>query len=133
MKSLIPFLYVALLFVSCSGNKQISSELNRYVDPFIGTTYTGHTFPGATYPLGMVQPGPQTGCIGWDYCAGYRYEDTMISGFSQNRLNGTGVPDMGDILIMPFSGKDTKNFQSTYRKDSEVANPGYYSVELVDN
>ena len=56
MKSLIPFLYVALLFVSCSGNKQISSELNRYVDPFIGTTYTGHTFPGATYPLGMVQP-----------------------------------------------------------------------------
>ena len=48
MKSLIPFLYVALLFVSCSGNKQISSELNRYVDPFIGTTYTGDTFPGAT-------------------------------------------------------------------------------------
>ena len=133
MKSRIPFLYVTLLFVSCSGNKQISSEFNRYVDPFIGTTYTGHTFPGATYPLGMVQPGPQTGCIGWDYCAGYRYEDTMISGFSQNRLNGTGVPDMGDILIMPFSGKDTKNFQSTYRKDSEVANPGYYSVELVDN
>ncbi len=133
MKSRIPFLYVTLLFVSCSGNKQISSELNRYVDPFIGTTYTGHTFPGATYPLGMVQPGPQTGCIGWDYCAGYRYEDTLISGFSQNRLNGTGVPDMGDILIMPFSGKDTKDFQSTYRKDSEVANPGYYSVELIDN
>lgn len=53
MKSRIPFLYVTLLFVSCSGNKQISSEFNRYVDPFIGTTYTGHTFPGATYPLGM--------------------------------------------------------------------------------
>lgn len=67
MKSLIPFLYVALLFVSCSGNKQISSELNRYVDPFIGTTYTGHTFPGATYPWGwynlVLRPGVLVGII----------------------------------------------------------------------
>ena len=117
MKSLIPFLYVALLFVSCSGNKQISSELNRYVDPFIGTTYTGHTFPGATYPLGMVQPGPQTGCIGWDYCAGYRYEDTMISGFSQNRLNGTGVPDMADYAI----------FREGYKEFSKYVSEGFRS------
>ena len=90
MKSLIPFLYVALLFVSCSGNKQISSELNRYVDPFIGTTYTGHTFPGATYPLGMVQPGPQTGCIGWDYCAGYRYIRILSKSVEWYRSTGYG-------------------------------------------
>ncbi len=133
MRSIISFLYPILLFVSCSGSKSISLEVNRYVDPFIGTTYTGHTFPGATYPLGMVQPGPQTGCIGWDYCAGYRYEDTLISGFSQNRLNGTGVPDMGDILIMPYSGIAAKDFKSTYQKSSEKATPGYYTVKLIDN
>lgn len=133
MKGIIPFLFSIVVLVSCSGNKQVSSGVGQYVDPFIGTTYTGHTFPGAVYPLGMVQPGPQTGCIGWDYCAGYRYEDTLIWGFSQNRLNGTGVPDMGDILIMPFSGKMTKDFKSSYLKDSEVATPGYYAVELVDN
>lgn len=133
MRNLIPILYFMLLFVSCSGNKSVSSPVNQYVDPFIGTTYTGHTFPGATYPLGMVQPGPQTGCIGWDYCAGYRYEDTLISGFSQNRLNGTGVPDMGDILIMPYSGETLSDYKSTYNKSSEKASPGYYEVELIDN
>lgn len=132
MKGIIPFLF-CILFISCSGSKQTSSGLLQYVDPFIGTTYTGHTFPGAVYPLGMVQPGPQTGCIGWDYCAGYRYEDTLIFGFSQTRLNGTGVPDMGDILIMPFSGEAKTDFKSTYLKDSEVATPGYYAVELIDN
>ena len=121
MKGIIPFLFSIVVLVSCSGNKQVSSVVGQYVDPFIGTTYTGHTFPGAVYPLGMVQPGPQTGCIGWDYCAGYRYEDTLIWGFSQNRLNGTGVPDMGDILIMPFSGKMTKDFKSSYLKDASLS------------
>jgi len=93
----------------------------------------GHTFPGATYPLGMVQPGPQTGNMDWDYCAGYRYEDKKIWGFSQNRLNGTGVPDMGDVLVMPFSGRHTDDFKSLYNKDSEKAIPGYYEVMLTDH
>ena len=104
----------------------------QYVDPFIGTTYTGHTFPCAVYPFGMMQPGPQTGCIGWDYYGGYRYEDTIMQGFSQNRLNGTGCPDMGDLLMMPFCGKSTaEGFKSTFSKDSEVATPGYYAVQLA--
>lgn len=130
---MLPFLYATLLFVSCTNNKQTLLEVNQYVDPFIGTSYTGHTFPGATYPLGMMQPGPQTGCIGWEYCAGYRYEDALISGFSQNRLNGTGVPDMGDLLVMPFSGEPTKDFKSAYQKKTEAASPGYYVVELTDH
>lgn len=98
------YVSVSLLFLSCQSSENESESLLQYVDPFVGTTYTGHTFPGATYPLGFMQPGPQTGNFGWDYCAGYRYEDPLIWGFSQNRLNGTGVPDLGDLLIMPFSG-----------------------------
>lgn len=124
---------VSLLLLSCQSSGNESEDLLPYVDPFVGTTYTGHTFPGATYPLGFMQPGPQTGNFGWDYCAGYRYEDPLIWGFSQNRLNGTGVPDLGDLLIMPFSGTPRNDFRSTYKKESEKASPGYYAVTLDQN
>jgi len=129
MKSINYFLIVCCLMVVCFAAQ--SKNIIHYVNPFIGTTDNGHTFPGASYPFGMVQPGPQTGNFSWDYCAGYRYEDTKIWGFSQNRLNGTGVPDMGDLLVMPFSGKPTDDFKSDYKKDSEKASPGYYEVKLT--
>ncbi len=128
--TLLALLYL-MFFVGCE--KQTDDNYLQYVDPFIGTTYTGHTFPCATYPLGMMQPGPQTGNFEWKYCAGYRYEDELIWGFTQNRLNGTGIPDMGDLLVMPFSGTPRDDFKSTYSKSTEIATPGYYSVNLIDN
>ncbi|MDR1370391.1 MAG: GH92 family glycosyl hydrolase [Dysgonamonadaceae bacterium] len=105
----------------------------QYVDPFVGTAYTGHTFPGAAYPFGMVQPGPQTGNFAWEYCSGYNYEDSLIWGFSQTHLNGTGVPDLGDILMTPFSGAVKNDYKSAFSKHTEIAYPGYYGVELTDN
>ena len=45
---------------------------NSIVDPFVGTSATGHTFPGACVPFGMVQASPGTGTGSWDYCSGYR-------------------------------------------------------------
>jgi predicted alpha-1,2-mannosidase len=131
MKKLsILFILIVILFSSC--RKEEVSVL-QYVDPFVGTTYTGHTFPGATYPLGMMQAGPQTGNFEWKYCAGYKYEDPMIEGFTQNRINGTGIPDMGDLLMMPFAGTPRDDFKSAFSKESEKASPGYYTVELTDN
>ena len=54
-------------------------------------------------------------------------------GFSQNHLNGTGCPDLGDILILPFCG-DIQNgkYKSRYDKEHQKAYPGYYSVFLSD-
>ena len=52
-----------------------------YVDPFIGTAGTGHTFPSACVPFGLVQAGPDTGNGDWAHCSGYSYEDQSISGF----------------------------------------------------
>jgi putative alpha-1,2-mannosidase len=72
-----------------------------YVNPFIGTGGHGHTYPGATAPFGMVQLSPDTRLEGWDGCGGYHYDDEYIYGFSHTHLQGTGVPDYCDILLMP--------------------------------
>jgi len=133
MKKRLIFLLLPLTVVCCLTNKQKEKNCTRYVNPFIGTAYTGHTFPGATYPFGFMQPGPQTGRYDWQYCSGYYYSDSIMQGFSQNRLNGTGCPDLGDILLMPFSGTPLDGFKSSFSKKTEKASPGYYAVSLADN
>ncbi|MDO5523282.1 MAG: glycoside hydrolase family 92 protein, partial [Bacteroidia bacterium] len=136
MNKIILLLTVALLAIACTqqkNNKTTETDFTQYVNPFIGTAFTGHTFPGATYPLGMMQPGPQTGNYSWAYCAGYFYEDSLIQGFTQNRLNGTGCVDLGDLLVQPFSGERRDNLDSRFDKATEKASPGYYTVHLADN
>ncbi|WEK34417.1 MAG: GH92 family glycosyl hydrolase [Candidatus Pseudobacter hemicellulosilyticus] len=116
-----------------ADNLQQEKKLSQYVNPFIGTAATGHTFPGATVPFGLVQPGPETGNFDWDYCSGYHYKDSLIWGFAQTHLNGTGVPDLGDILLQPFTGDiNGTDYHSHFNKATEKASPGYYSVELAD-
>jgi len=104
----------------------------RFVDPFIGTDGTGHTFPGPAAPFGMVQPGPDTGATGWEYTSGYQYRAPVILGFSQTRASGTGIPELGDVLVMP-SRTRRDQLASVYDKASETARPGYYAVSLKDN
>ena len=72
-----------------------SMKRTARVRPEIGSGGDGHTFPGATYPFGLVQPSPDTGREGYRYCSGYRYEDDRILGFSQTHLSGTGCGDLG--------------------------------------
>lgn len=115
-------------------------SVGKYVDPFIGTGFHGHTFPGATTPFGMVQLSPDTRTSGWDACGGYYDADKEIWGFSHTHLSGTGIGDYGDVLVMPFTGKmgigsGTPNrpdysYRSAYDKKNQVASPGYYSVLL---
>lgn len=138
MKKSVLLLVTILLTLSCTHKQSdtvfaIENDLTQYVNPFIGTAFTGHTFPGATYPLGMIQTGPQTGNFSWAYCSGYFYEDSLIQGFSQNRLNGTGCVDLGDLLVQPFAGEVRDNLDSHFDKTTEKASPGYYTVELADN
>ena len=104
----------------------------RYVDPFIGTDGTGHTFPGPSMPFGMVQPGPDNADRGWDFTSGYQYRAPRIFGFSQTRASGTGIPELGDLLLQP-SQERRASFDSGYDKRTETARPGYYAVTLKDN
>lgn len=125
----IAIVIASALLAGCSPRQQLID----WVDPFVGTAYTGHTFPGATYPFGFMQPGPQTGNFGWEYCSGYIHGDSLILGFTQNRLNGTGIPDLGDLLMMPHAGRTDSTRVSRYDPQSEQAHPGYYAVSLTDN
>lgn len=126
----LPFVMVTCLTViSCTSDKDYSS----YVNPFIGNADNGHTFPGACVPFGLIQAGPESGIGSWRYCSGYNYDDEFIEGFAQTHLNGTGVPDLGDIFMFPFARKgETKLYKSHYDKSSQTAQPGYYAVSLTD-
>ena len=59
----------------------------KYVNVFIGTDGTGHTFPGPSMPFGMVQPGPDNRDQGWNHTSGYQFRDSIIMGFSQTRFS----------------------------------------------
>ena len=104
------------------------------VDPLIGTQGTGHVFPGALVPFGMVQPGPDNADEGWSYSSGYQYEAPRILGFSNTHISGAGIPELGDVLLMPNGARPwttaSTAFDSGYAKSSEVARPGYYAVRL---
>ena len=50
-------------------------DVINYIDPFIGTGFHGHTFPGPVMPHGMIQLGPDTKLNGWDASSGYHYGD----------------------------------------------------------
>ena len=126
MKKTLLLIVAALVCLSACAK-----SLGKWVDPFIGTDYTGHTAPSAACPLGMVQPGPQSGNYLWKYCSGYNWSDPLLQGFTQNRLSGTGCPSLCNVLIMPFSDAHGEGFAS--RKEAEVASPGYYAVNLPDN
>ena len=105
------------------------------MNTFIGAADNGHTFPGACYPFGMIQTSPVTGAVGWRYCSEYTYQDSLIWGFTQTHLNGTGCMDLGDILVMPVTGTRARAwdaYRSHFPKDKEAATPGYYTVELSD-
>lgn len=114
-----------------------------YVDPYIGSGGHGHVFVGASVPFGAVQAGPENFYKGWDWCSGYNYGDSVMIGFAHTHLNGTGIGDLADVLIMPYTGavKTDKGIEknpgsgyaSRYSHATEKVKPGYYAVTLSDH
>lgn len=134
MKRTILFLQAVCvcLFSGCKETPASQSFDNviQYVDPFIGTGFHGHTFPGPTRPFAMVQLSPDTHIMGWDASSGYHYDDNQIYAFSHTHLSGTGIGDLGDVAILPFSGGDSIKPIATFKKETEKASPGFYAVKL---
>lgn len=126
---------------------QVYSQENKlekytdFVDPFIGTSGHGHTFPGACLPFGMIQLSPDNEKQGWDWCSGYHASDNVLVGFSHTHLSGTGCADMQDVLFMPTTNdivSDSTNngrnfiyhYKTSFSHNNEKASPGYYSVKM---
>src|SRR5690349_16610611 len=94
---------LVLLFVTTALSAAAQKPVS-YVDPYIGSGSHGHVFVGASVPFGAVQVGPNNIYKGWDWCSGYNYADSILIGFAQTHLSGTGIGDLADVLIMPYTG-----------------------------
>jgi len=139
IKKHVPY-YFALLFyivLSCcsfvSRAQQKAAGVNyaAMVNTMIGTKgkgkslqemylEAGFTFPGATYPFGMVQ-----------------FTTTFFDenkGFVVNQLSGAGCPHMGNFPTLPLNGSltaspnDMKGYKPGYHMEKAMA--GYYRVNL---
>jgi putative alpha-1,2-mannosidase len=119
------FALVAFLTVGMGAWAQ---NFTQYVDPYIGTGGHGHVFLGANVPYGLVQVGPTQYKRGWDWCSGYHYSDSVIIGFGQMHLSGTGIGDLGDIALLPLTDASQRDVMFSHK--GEHARPGYYSVML---
>lgn len=128
--------FLAAVFASVLFGCTRSTCPVDYVDPFVGTGYHGHTYPGASAPYGMVQLSPDTRTEGWDACSGYHYDDSEIIGFSHTHLSGTGCADLLDILVSPYSAEPEISDGTAvlapheFSHADEQASCGYYSVEF---
>lgn len=108
-----------------------------HVDTLNGTGTGGATvgsinnFPGAAVPFGMVQYSPDTA---GNY-AGYHYDNDRSTGFSMNHASA-GCNVFGDIPMLPTTspiGSSPWNAaERIAHDDTEVGQPGYYSVRFPD-
>ena len=140
LKSILKSIFTLsmLLAVSCTGADD--ARLTDYVNPFIGSGGHGHVFVGANVPFGMVQLGPTSINMGWDWCSGYHRDEETVIGFSHTHLSGTGIGDMFDVTVMPVVGdvvyargtieEPGSGLWSMADRSQEIARPGYYSVPL---
>jgi putative alpha-1,2-mannosidase len=123
---------VSILVTQAQSQSHSTRREVDFVDPFIGTGANGHTYPGATVPFGMVQLSPDNGLMGWEWCSGYRYVDSVIVGFSHTHFSGTGCADLGDILVTPALELPPADslLHWRFRHEDEKAVPGYYYARL---
>ena len=131
------------LWVTSTPLRADQKQPSDFVNPFLGTEFFGHTFPGASLPFAMVHLSPDVDTEGWTYCAGYVYNDNSIIGFSHTHWSGVGMANGGDVLLMPVvnnklqvtpGSKDNpdEGYRSRFSHSDESASPGYYSVLLKD-
>jgi len=127
----------ALLVCAPAAHAAAAGDLTQYVNPLSGTLGSGFPMVGASLPLGLIQPGPDTGLADGsqdpvNYC-GYAFQDPVMRGFSLTHFDGAGIMIAGDLPFMPTTGTpgfDVQGNSSPYDHVNEVAQPGYYAVTL---
>ena len=130
---------VAVAAVTVNAETIGGRKLVDYVDPFIGTDGSGHTYPGPVRPGGLVAPGPDSfdgKNFDWEKQGaggGYKFKHPAVYGFAPLHANGRGCPIFGSCCLLPMGGEWVRtNYTSVIDKSTEVAKIGYYSVTLPD-
>ena len=131
------------LTLSCLQLFSQETSVEKFVNPFIGTTKTklftqwggdGGTYPGAVAPFGFVQLTPETRVKNTN---GYDYRDSTIFWFScVNHFSGYPEGSSGKFKIMPV--EEGQNFQvgeynRSFSHECEKAEAGYYRVIFNEN
>ncbi|NEA40528.1 hypothetical protein G3I42_14835 [Streptomyces sp. SID11385] len=104
------------------------SDPASLVNPLLGTSNEGNTFPGADAPFGRVQWSPDTPSRppgGF-----YAYSDNVVTGFSLNHLSGPGCGALGDIPVLPTTGAVDGKATAGFSHGNESASAGAYAVKL---
>lgn len=138
-KYYITICFILLAFLSLKAQDTL---LVSYVRPLVGTSGYGNTYPGSQIPFGGIQISPDTDFDFYDAASGYKYDHSTLLGFSLTHLSGTGIPDLGDFLFIPGTGKihftpgthenPDDGYRSRYSHEREWASPNYYAVDLLD-
>jgi predicted alpha-1,2-mannosidase len=123
----------------------IESSPASAVNPLIGSSHGGNTFPGPMLPFGMLQWSPEATRGKHNRTAspsGYLYGATRIRGFSLTHLSGAGCAGAsGDVPFMPITTAVTGSpsadatdavYASDYRHADEHAEVGDYRVRLAN-
>ncbi|CUA70386.1 putative glycosidase Rv0584 [Rhizoctonia solani] len=141
-------LYALTVVCPILGQPSQADDLASKVNLFIGTTSkgvaSGHVFPGATIPHGMIKAGLDTDSP--DRHAGYdRNISYNATGFSQLHDSGTGGGyPLSNFKIWPFASCprfgecptsiNGRKLRRQALKDGslpDIAEPGYFATSLV--
>jgi len=123
--------FIFLLSINSAQNQTIAEEqFSSYVNPFIGTSNGGNTFPGAVVPWGMVSVSPHNSP---GAPSGYIYGENYFYGFGHTHLSGTGCSELGNIIVTinKKGSTEPENYKTIY--SNENASPGYYSLYLGEH
>ena len=115
------------------------------VNPLIGSSNGGNTYPGAVMPFGMLQWSPENTRgkhVRTASPSGYQYDARRIRGFSLTHLSGAGCAGAsGDVPMMPVTLPVTtspsadlrdERYAADFRHEDEHATPGGYQVKLAN-
>jgi predicted alpha-1,2-mannosidase len=121
-------LFLLIFFAITFGNGiAIATDYSHQVNTLIGTKgaglTSGYTYPGATYPFGMVQFTPSY--------------FSKKSGFVINQLSGAGCEHMGNFPTFPIKGKLKSSpnniVDCRINISKENGHAGYYEAMVQDD
>lgn len=132
-------LRITLSLVLCAATVVASGQKHTLADdvnPLVGTSAEGNTFPGVGVPFGMTAWTPATSNTEKKGIIPYLYNAPRIMGFRGSHfLSGSATQDYGSFQLLAGTGafpQDAAQRSSTFSHQNERSTPYRYDVTLPD-